>query len=93
LAKAGRGLRKITQWPFVPRSGFRVSRWQNARKFYGRMSIYMRTKHAKNDTKAIKRDAVSVKNVKNEYGFVLPSLTSLLHTPRGARARAVLWIT
>jgi hypothetical protein len=53
----------------------------------------MRSKRAKNDTKAIKMDAVSSKNVKNQYGFVLPSLTSLLHTPRGARAKAVLWIT
>jgi hypothetical protein len=53
----------------------------------------MRTKRAKNDTKAIKRDTVSSKNVKNQYGFVLPSLPSLLHTPRGAGAKAVLWIT
>jgi hypothetical protein len=53
----------------------------------------MRTKHAKNDTKAVKRDAVSSKNVKNQYGFVLPSLTLLLHTPLGASAKAVLWIT
>jgi hypothetical protein len=53
----------------------------------------MRTKRAKNDTKVIKRDTVSVKNVKNQYGFVLPSLPSLLHTPLGASARAVLWIT
>jgi hypothetical protein len=53
----------------------------------------MRTKHAKNDTKVIKMDAVSSKNVKNQYGFVLPSLTSLLHTHLGASAKAVLWIT
>jgi hypothetical protein len=53
----------------------------------------MCTKHAKNDTKVIKRDGVSSKNVKNQYDFVLPSLTSLLHTPRGASAKAVLWIT
>jgi len=66
---------------------------ENARKYYGRMSIHMRTKHAKNDTKTVKSDTVSVKNVKNQYGFVLPSLTLLLHTPRGASARAVLWIT
>jgi len=66
---------------------------ENARKYYGRMSIHMRTKHAKNDTKVIKRDAVSVKNVKNQYGFVLPSLTLLLHTPLGASAKAILWIT
>jgi hypothetical protein len=65
----------------------------DARKYYGRMSTHMRTKRAKNDTKAVKRDAVSVKNVKNQYGFVLPSLPSLLHTPRGARAKAILWIT
>jgi hypothetical protein len=57
------------------------------------MSIHMRTKRAKNDTKVIKMDTVSSKNVKNQYGFVLPSLTSLLHTPRGASAKAVLWIT
>jgi hypothetical protein len=57
------------------------------------MSIHTRTKHAKNDTKAIERDTVSSKNVKNQYGFVLPSLTLLLHTPRGASAKAVLWIT
>jgi hypothetical protein len=57
------------------------------------MSIYMRTKHAKSDTKVIKRDAVSVKNVKKQYGFVLPILTLLLHTPLGASAKAVLWIT
>jgi len=44
-------------------------------------------------TKAVKMDAVSSKNVKNQYGFVLPSLTSLLHTPLGASAKAVLWIT
>ena len=53
----------------------------------------MRTKHAKNDTKAIKSDTVSVKNVENQYGFVLPSLPSLLHAPLGASAKAVLWIT
>ena len=41
----------------------------------------------------IKMDAVSSKNVKNEYSFVLPIFTSLLHTPRGASAKAVLWIT
>ena len=64
-----------------------------ARKCYGCMSIHVRTKRAKNDTKVIKRDAVSSKNVKNEYGFVLPSLTSLLHTPRGTSSKAVLWIT
>ena len=57
------------------------------------MSNHMRTKHAKNDTKTVKRDAVSVKNVKNQYGFVLPGLTLLLHTPFGASAKAVLWIT
>jgi hypothetical protein len=57
------------------------------------MSTYMRTKASKNDTKTIKRDAVSVKNVKNQYGFVLPSLTLLLHAPLGASAKAVLWIT
>jgi hypothetical protein len=57
------------------------------------MSIHMRTKRAKNDTKVIKMDTVSDKNVKNQYGFVLPSLTSLLHTPLGASAKAVLWIT
>ena len=65
----------------------------NARKCYGCMSIHMRTKRAKNDTKVIKRDAVSSKNVQNQYDFVLPNLTSLLHTPRGASAKAVLWIT
>jgi hypothetical protein len=64
-----------------------------ARKYYGRMSNNMRTKHAKNDTKTIKMDTVSSKNVQNQYGFVLPSLTSLLHTPLGASAKAVLWIT
>jgi hypothetical protein len=52
------------------------------------MSINMRTKHAKNDTKAIKMHAVSSKNVQNQYGFVLPSLTSLLHVPLGASAKA-----
>jgi hypothetical protein len=57
------------------------------------MSTYMRTKRAKNDTKVVKRDAVSSKNVQNQYGFVLPSLTSLLHAPLGASAKAVLWIT
>jgi hypothetical protein len=57
------------------------------------MSTYMRTKRAKNDTKVIKMDAVSSKNVKNQYGFVLPILTLLLHTPLGASAKAVLWIT
>jgi hypothetical protein len=57
------------------------------------MSIHLRTKHAKNDTKVIKMDAVSSKNVQNQYGFVLPSLTSLLHAPLGTRAKAVLWIT
>ena len=41
----------------------------------------------------IKMDAVSSKNVQNQYEIVLPSLTSLLHTPRGTRAKAVLWIT
>ena len=88
-----RDLRKIAQWSFAPHSEIRVSRWQNARKCYGRMSIHMRTKHAKNDTKTIKSDAVSSKNVQNQYGFVLPILTLLLHTPRGASAKAVLWIT
>jgi len=57
------------------------------------MSTYMRTKRAKNDTKVIKMDTVSSKNVKNQYGFVLPSLTLFLHTPLGAIAKAVLWIT
>ena len=70
-----------------------ASETQNARKCYGRMSIHMRTKHAKNDTKAIKMDTVSSKNVKNQYGFVLPILTLLLHAPLGASAKAVLWIT
>jgi hypothetical protein len=57
------------------------------------MSIRMRTKRAKNDTKVIKRDAVRVKNAKNEHKIVLPSLTSPPQTPRVARAKAVLWIT
>jgi hypothetical protein len=57
------------------------------------MSIHLRSKHAKNDTKTIKSDAVSSKNVEKQYGFVLPSLTSALPTPLGASAKAVLWIT
>jgi hypothetical protein len=52
-----------------------------------------RKKRYENDTKTIKMDTVSVKNVKNQYGFVLPSLTSLLHAPLGASAKAILWIT
>ena len=82
-----RALRKITQWSFAPGSGLRVSRWQNARKCYGRMDNHLLSKRAKNDTKAIKRGTVSVKNVKNEYDFVLPSLTARLQTPLGASAK------
>ena len=52
------------------------------------MSIHMRTKTSKNDTKTIKSDAVSSKNVKNEYGFVLPSLTFGGSNPSGAIEKA-----
>jgi len=54
-------LRKITQCPFAPGSGLRVSRRPNARKCYGRMSIHMRTKHAKNDTKAIQKRSKAIR--------------------------------